>query len=50
MELSNVKLRAYTGEPIAVLGKATVEVKYKEQTKQLPLHIVGGNGPNLIHG
>ena len=45
---SNTKLRTYTGEHIVVLGKATVTVKYKEQTKQLPLHIVGGNGPSLM--
>ena len=48
MEPSNTKLRTYTGEHIVVLGKATVTVKYKEQTKQLPLHIVGGNGPSLM--
>ena len=48
MEPSNAKFRTYYSDHIAVLGKATVTVKYKERTKQLPLNIIGANGPSLM--
>ena len=36
------------GERISVLGSIQVEVSYNNQTKQLPLLVVKGQGPNLL--
>ena len=46
---SNVRLCAYSKEPIPVVGSINVDVDYKGQTaQQLPLLIVKGNGPTLL--
>ena len=41
-------LRTYTGEPIQVLGSINVTVKDNQQETQLPLLVVGGDGPSLL--
>lgn len=41
---SLVKLKTYTGEPLAVLGEGEVEVTYGKQVCHLPLIVVGGGG------
>jgi len=43
-----VQLKTYTGETIEVLGEVELTVTYGEQTKQLVVHVVAGNGPNLM--
>ena len=45
---SIAKLRTYTGEEIRVKGVIEVKVKYGQQTKDLTLTIVDGNGPTLL--
>ena len=43
-----VLLKAYTGQPIKVVGQAEVFVTYKEQEASLPLVVVEGEGPSLF--
>lgn len=43
-----IHLETYTGDPVKVMGVATVKVKYKQQSCKLPLVVVGGNGPSLF--
>ena len=45
---SPVKLKTYLGESIPIISSINVHVKYKEVVEELPLHVVDGNGPNLI--
>ncbi len=46
---STVALKTYTGEPMEVLGEATVSVTYQQQPSlELPLVIVRGSGPSLL--
>ena len=45
---SSVQLRTYTGEHMPVLGRLRVCAKYGEQTKDLDLIVVTGNGPILL--
>ena len=45
---TDVVLRTYTGQKIPVVGCCTVAVKHNNQTAQLPLLIVSGQGPNLL--
>ena len=45
---SQVRLKTYTGEPLAILGQGEVEVAYGEQVCRLPLVVVGGCGPSLF--
>ena len=42
------RLSTYTGEDLEVLGKATVNVVYQQQSVSLPLLIVEGAGPTLL--
>ena len=45
---NEVELRTYTGQKIPVVGSCTVTVSHNNQTVQLPLLVVSGNGPNLL--
>ena len=45
---STVRLQSYSGEPISVVGSIEVAVEYQEQSAELPLVIVEGNGPTLL--
>lgn len=45
---SMVRLQLYSGEPISVVGSIEVAVEYQEQSAELPLVIVEGNGPTLL--
>ena len=48
LEPSQIRLRAYTKEPIPVVGCCSVNVEYNGQSAQLPLLVVGGSGPTLL--
>ena len=48
LQPSQVHLRAYTKEPILVVGCCNVNVVYNGQSAQLPLLVVGGSGPTLL--
>ena len=48
LEPSQVRLRAYTREPIPVVGCCSVNVDYNGQSAQLPLLVVGDSGPTLL--
>ena len=48
LQPSTAGLHTYSGEPLAIVGQAEVQVQYGEQELQLPLIIVGGKGPNLF--
>ena len=48
LEKSQVKLRTYTGETLDVIGQTQVEVTYQNQTANLPIQIVKGQGPSLF--
>ena len=48
LEPSTIRLCAYSGEPIEVIGSVYIDVTYKEQSAQLPLLIVRHNGPTLL--
>lgn len=45
---SMVRLQSYSAEPISVVGSIEVAVEYQEQSAELPLVIVEGNGPTLL--
>ena len=45
LKLAKIHLETYTGDPVKVLGVASVKIKYKQQSSKLPLVVVGGNGP-----
>ena len=45
---STVRLQSYSGEPISVVGSIEVAVEYQEQSAELSLVIVEGNGPTLL--
>ncbi len=45
---SSVLLKTYTGERLAVVGDVDVKVQYENQTKDLVLTVVTGNGPSLL--
>uniref|UniRef100_A0A3B3TFN7 Gypsy retrotransposon integrase-like protein 1 n=1 Tax=Paramormyrops kingsleyae TaxID=1676925 RepID=A0A3B3TFN7_9TELE len=47
LEGSNVTLKTYTGQAIPVKGQFTVRVTYGDQSADLPLVVVQGNGPSL---
>lgn len=42
-----IHLETYTGDPVKLIGVASVQVKYKQQSYKLSLVVVGGNGPSL---
>ena len=44
----SVVLRTYTGEAMSVLGEMKVKVEYQEQSHDLTLMVVKGDGPNLF--
>ena len=44
LEHSDAQLRTYTGQLVEILGLA----KYGKQLLQLPVRVVGGEGPNLL--
>jgi hypothetical protein len=48
LESSSVKLKTYGGEPIQVLEKLTLPVKYENQSHNLPLYVVVGDKPALF--
>jgi len=48
LQHSNVKLHAYSGESISILGQLEVDVIYGNQQAKLPLVVVSGNGPSLF--
>ena len=48
LDTTHVRLQAYSGQPIPVLGCCCVNVWYKGQTEQFPLFVVEGKGPTLI--
>ena len=48
LEPTVVKLKSYSGHELQVLGECRVHVDYQGQSKDLPLLIVKGHGPNLM--
>ena len=48
MQPAKVQLHVYTGGTIPVVGVVNVTVNHNNQTKQLPLLIVKGEGPTLL--
>lgn len=44
---SNISLKTYTGQAIPVKGQFLASVTYEDQTADLPLIVVKGNGPAL---
>ena len=48
LKTTDIKLHTYTKESLQVLGSIEIDVIYKEQSKCLPLLVVGGNGPSLL--
>ena len=44
----NTTLRTYTGEAVPLMGKCNVTVTYRDTEYVLTIHVVKGNGPNLI--
>ena len=45
---STVRLQSYSGESIAVVGSIDMTVQYQQQSAELPLLIVQGDGPTLL--
>ena len=43
-----VRLKTYSGSPLTVLGQMQVKVKYQDQTANLPILVVAGDGPSLL--
>ena len=48
LESSATVLKTYTGHPVPVSGKITVNVQYKDQRATLSLSVVEGSGPSLF--
>ena len=48
LEPTKIRLCAYSGEPIEVLGSVDVKATYKEQSATLPLLVVKHSGPTLL--
>ncbi len=48
LQPSASKLRTYTGQSIEVLGVTQLQVRYKTQDARAAVHVVKGNGPNLM--
>lgn len=44
----NIQLRTYTSDPITVVGKMSVEVKYNGYKGRHTLYVVEGSGPTLV--
>ena len=47
LQPTDIQLKTYT-EVLQILGEAKVTVNYGEQTEQLVVYVVKGNGPNLM--
>ena len=45
---SEVWFSTYTGERLPIKGQIDMEVCYKDQTKNLTVIVVEGNGPSLM--
>ena len=43
-----IRLCTYNGELLPIKGEIQVDVRYKDQTKTLPLIVAEGNGPSLM--
>ena len=41
-------LKTYTGEQLPVIGDVTVRVQYEQQTQEMDLTVVAGEGPSLL--
>ena len=48
LKTTDIKLHTYTKESLQVLGSIEIDMIYKEQSKCLPLVVVGGNEPSLL--
>ena len=50
LQLQPTDVQTYTREVLQILGEAkvTCTVNYGEQTQQLVVYVVRGNGPNLL--
>ena len=50
LQLQPTDVQTYTREVLQILGEAkvTCTVNYSEQTQQLVVYVVRGNGPNLL--
>ena len=48
VECTDIKLRSYSGHKISVVGKAKVQVVYRDQKAALPVVITGNDGPALM--
>ena len=48
LQSSSVKLRTYSNEQLHVLGQFEASIQYSDQSAQLPLIVVEGNGPSLF--
>ena len=48
LEYSDLKLKSYSGELIPVFGQVAVKVNYGQQECELCVHIVDGDGPDLM--
>ena len=48
LDKSTVLLKAYTGEPLHIVGQKTVLIKYGKQKNALTLVVVAGQGPSLF--
>ena len=48
LEESQVTLKTYTGEVIRVLGITKVNARYDNQEQRLCIHVVKGEGPDLM--
>ena len=48
LEESNITLRTYSGEQLAIKGTLQVDVEYKDQKAHLQLVVATGQGPNLL--
>ena len=45
---SPLRLQTYMGEKMAVIGQMETKVKCSQQSKNLVLYVVAGNGPTLL--
>ena len=45
---SNTRLRAYRGHPLKVHGQLMAQLKYQDQSADVPLLVVEGSGPSLF--
>ena len=45
---SQVLLKTYSGEQLPVVGDVTVRVQYEQQTQEMELTVVAGEGPSLL--